>query len=145
MTVQKRILHNHRRRVLPREGFSWVERRFFRDGFADALSGAEILLYFFLCSAADQDGISFYGDRRIGRAIKLGEVALDQARRGLIRKDMIAYQAPLYQVLSLPENAECCGLQDLTATPATPTRTPTAGPDASIATIGQILKGFNLS
>lgn len=101
--VQKRILNSNRIRIIPKQGFSWIDRRFLRDGFAETLSGPELLLYWFLCSVADQHGLSFYSDRRIGLILKLLPTSIDQARRGLIRNDLIRYHAPLYQVLSLPE------------------------------------------
>lgn len=102
MPVHKRGLRSERERILPQEGFSWVDRRFFRNGYAEPLNAPQILLYLFLCSVADREGLSFYGDRRICDMLGLEAIALEQARRALIHVDLIAYCAPLYQVLSLP-------------------------------------------
>ncbi|MEW6744209.1 MAG: hypothetical protein AB1486_15765 [Planctomycetota bacterium] len=101
--ITKRILDPDNLRRLPEQGFSWLDRRFVRDGFADALTLLELALYWFLCSVADRDGLSFYGDARAARLLKVSLAALEQARRGLIQHGLIAYQHPLYQVLSLPE------------------------------------------
>lgn len=42
------------------EGFSWIDRRFVRDGLIAPLSRDEIALYFFLIAVADRHGMSFY-------------------------------------------------------------------------------------
>jgi hypothetical protein len=101
--VRKQLLDSHRVRAIPKTGFSWIDRRFVRDGFADSLSTSEILLYGFLTWVADGQGLSFYSDRRIGQILKLIPPSLERARRGLIRKQLICYRAPLYQVLALPD------------------------------------------
>jgi len=100
--IRKQILDSSRVRAIPEEGFSWIDRRFLRHGFADPLSATEILLYWFLCSAADRYGLSYYGDSRIRRILKLDPGSLEHARQGIIREKLVLYQAPLYQVLSLP-------------------------------------------
>jgi len=103
-TVRKQVLDPDRIRAIPRTGFSWLDRRFIRDGFADTLSGPELLLYWFLCSVADRYGLSFYSERRICKILKIIPQSLDRAQRGLIRKQLICYRAPLYQVLALPDH-----------------------------------------
>lgn len=59
--IQKRLLLPKRVRHPPREGFSWVDRRFLKD-YAARLSRDAILLYFFFSAASDQHGLSFYSD-----------------------------------------------------------------------------------
>jgi hypothetical protein len=66
------------------------------------LSTLEILLYLFLVAVSDRNGLSFYHDDRIASLLKIDLPALGKAREGLIRRSLIAYQSPLYQVLSLP-------------------------------------------
>lgn len=100
----KRILSDSRRRKIPSTGFSWIDRRFLRDGFLREVNAQEALLYFFLCAAADKDGLSVWGDRRISTLLKLPETSVDRARMGLIDKDLILYRAPIWQVLSLPDH-----------------------------------------
>jgi hypothetical protein len=99
-TVEKRLLDPARVRRIP-NGFSWIDRRFVRDGWIDRLLRDEILLYFFLVSVADRHGLSFYSDRKIELLLKLTDEALERARGGLLRHDLIAYEAPLYQVFAL--------------------------------------------
>lgn len=59
------------------------------------------MLYFFLVAVSDCRGLSFYGDRSIEKLLKMGNGQLNGARRELIEKDLIAYCAPVYQVLSV--------------------------------------------
>lgn len=99
--VEKRLLVPNRVRRVS-EGFSWIDRRFVRERMIDPLLRDEVLLYFFLVAVADQQGLSFFGDLAIGRLLKLAQADLDAARRGLVGADLIAFDRPLYQVLSLP-------------------------------------------
>lgn len=97
----KRLLCPERIRRI--EGsFSWIDHRFITGGFLHDLSMIEILLYFFLVTVSDRNGLSFYHDDRIASLLKIDLPALGKAREGLIRRSLIAYQSPLYQVLSLP-------------------------------------------
>ena len=99
--LEKCPLVLHRVRRPPREGFSWVDRRFVRDH-ASALSREAVLLYFFLAAVSDKDGLSFWGDVKTGGRLKLETEAIALAREELVRRDLIAHAAPLTQVLSLP-------------------------------------------
>jgi hypothetical protein len=102
--IEKHRLVEDRVRRPPREGFSWIDRRFLRD-FASRLSGNAVLLYFFLAAVSDKDGLSFYGDATIGKRLRMREEAVVAARDELVFHDLVAYQAPLTQVLSLPKCA----------------------------------------
>lgn len=99
--IQKRLLVPDRVRRPPREGFSWVDRRFLRD-YAARLSGDAIGLYFFLAAVSDQQGLSFYSDPATAVRLRLREADVVTARDELLTLDLIAYQPPLTQVLSLP-------------------------------------------
>ena len=55
--IEKHLLVADRVRRPPREGFSWVDRRFLRD-FASRLSGDAVFLYFFLAAVSDKHGLS---------------------------------------------------------------------------------------
>jgi hypothetical protein len=131
--VEKRLIASSRRRTLPPHGFSWIDRRLVRDGFLAGLTGPEALLYFFLVAVADQDGLSFYGTRRIAAVLKMTEQGVEAARRGLERKDLVLHRAPLYQVLSLPDAPAHHTVADLTI--SRPVRS-TAQP----AAVGDILR-----
>jgi hypothetical protein len=99
--IEKRLLVVDRVRRPPREGFSWVDRRFLRD-FASRLSGDAVFLYFFLAAVSDKQGLSFYGDATIAVRLRMREEAVVAARDELVVHDLVAYRSPLTQVLSLP-------------------------------------------
>jgi hypothetical protein len=99
--IEKRLLVVDRVRRPPREGFSWVDRRFLRD-FASRLSGDAVFLYLFLAAVSDKHGLSFYSDATLALRLRTREEAVIAARDDLVVHDLVAYQAPLVQVLSLP-------------------------------------------
>jgi len=99
----KKILDPNRIRKI--EGsFSWIDHRFITGGFLQDLSTIEITLYFFLVAVSDRNGISFYHDDRICSILTIPLTSLGEAREGLILRSLIAYEPPLYQVLSLPSH-----------------------------------------
>lgn len=100
--IEKRILVPGRVRRPPEEGFSWVDRRFSREH-APRLSHDGILLYFFLCAVSDRHGLSYYKDSTTAAQIKATASRVANAREELIVRDLVAFDAPLTQVLSLPE------------------------------------------
>lgn len=87
-------------RTVP-DHFAWVDHRL-RD-ILHHLTLEEIALVFFLHIAADRSGCSFWADSTIGRRIGITESSVVQARQGLLRKHLIAYRFPLYQVLPFEE------------------------------------------
>lgn len=99
--IKKHVLVPNRVRRPPREGFSWIDRRFLRH-FASRLPGDAIVLYFFLAAVSDQQGLSFYSDTTIAVRLRMREEEVVAARDELVIQDLVAYQAPLTQVLSLP-------------------------------------------
>jgi hypothetical protein len=104
---RKKILNLERIRKI--EGsFSWIDHRFITGGFLRELSTIEILLYFFLVAVSDRNGISFYHDDRICSLLKIGLSTLGEAREGLILRSLLAYEPPIYQVLSLPPQPVAC-------------------------------------
>jgi hypothetical protein len=52
---------------------------------------------------ADGQGLSYYSDAGIGKLLPLDGPTLNRARQELIRARLIAYEKPLYQVLSLDQ------------------------------------------
>lgn len=100
----KRLIDSKRVRRI--EGsFSWIDHRFVTSGFIKELSTIEILLYFFLISVSDRNGISFYHDDSICSLLKIDLFSLGRAREGLISRSLLAYEPPIYQVLSLPKRS----------------------------------------
>lgn len=85
-----------------RGSFSWIEHRFVHDGFLRALSADELLLYYFLVTVGDRNGVSYYDYEKICQLLKLEVEAYIRARDGLIARQLIAYQQGVFQVLSLP-------------------------------------------
>jgi hypothetical protein len=100
--IEKHLLVVDRVRRPPREGFSWVDRRFLRD-FASRLSGSAVSLYLFLAAVSDKHGLSFYSDATLAVRLRIREESVVAARDELVIQDLVAYQPPLTQVLSLPK------------------------------------------
>ncbi len=100
--ITKAPLDPERIRTIPPEGFSWIDRRFVREGHLASLYREAILLYFFLVSVSDAKGLSFYADPTVGKLLRINAQELTQARSALIDAGLILYQYPLYQVLALP-------------------------------------------
>ncbi len=103
MAPKNRILLQQRLRRPPAEGWSWIDRRFLREH-ADALSRDAVLLYLFLAAVSDRHGLSYYGDSTVSARLRLEKESVAEAREELLRHDLIAYQAPLYQLLSIPRS-----------------------------------------
>jgi len=97
----KRLLDPRRMRKAPPRGFGWVDHRLLRDGYIGRCSPQALALYVLLVCASDAQGLSYYSDPRIAQLLTLEPVTLSQARRELIGLGLIAYQKPLYQLLSL--------------------------------------------
>ena len=98
--MEKHLLDPARLRKIPPQ-FSWIDQRLVREHHIERLSHAAAALYLFLLTVADARGLSFYSERSIGRYLAITPERLDNARKELLRADLIAYQRPLYQVLSL--------------------------------------------
>lgn len=101
--IAKEVLVPDRVRRLPREGWSWVDRRFLREH-AARLSHEAIALYLFLAAVSDRNGLSFYSDTSTAIRLRMSEQAVVAARDELTAEDLVAYRAPLTQVLSLPQS-----------------------------------------
>jgi len=99
--ITKKVLAVDRIRCID-GGFSFIPHRFLTDGFLEALSRQQLLLYIFLVLAADRYGLSFYSYERICFLLHMTVEQYIAARDGLIKKDLIAFDGTLFQVLSLP-------------------------------------------
>lgn len=95
------MLWPQRLRRVPTQ-FSWVDQQLVRGGFIDRCDPPAAALYLFLVTVADAQGLSYYGQAALCRHLHLKAEQLDCARDRLIGADLIAYQAPVYQVLALP-------------------------------------------
>jgi hypothetical protein len=100
--MQKRLLIPSRVRRVPRQ-FSWVDQRLVRDHHIERCEPSALALYLFLITVADAQGLSYYADSSTSRLLSLSLEQLAQARETLIRARLIAYEAPMYQVLALDQ------------------------------------------
>ena len=83
--------------------FSWIDHRFFRQGFDQGLTRMEKLLYLVLVAVSNRDGVSFYSDERLGEFLDIRHRhELTGARDELMARNLIAFQDGVYQVLDLP-------------------------------------------
>ena len=100
--VDKMPLMSHRLRRIPK-GFGWVDHRLLRDGHIRACSSDSLALYLVLLCASDGQGLSFYGDGLVCSLLGWSRGRLEKAREALQKANLIAWEAPLYQVLEVPE------------------------------------------
>ena len=81
--------------------FSWVDHRLVREHYVERCSTDALALYLFLLTVADPKGLSYYSQPSLMKRLKMDETHFTQSRSELIQARLIAYQHPLYQVLSL--------------------------------------------
>ena len=98
--ISKHMICPERRRRLPRS-FSWLDHRLARSGHLKKCGSDALALYLFLVVVGDADGLSYYSDASMCALLPLTEQKLPAARKNLINVGLIAYEAPLYQVLGL--------------------------------------------
>ena len=98
--VSKVPIVAERIRKVPKH-FSWVDHRLVRDRHIENCTHAAAALYLFLVTVGDAKGLSYYGDKSILKHLGMNLSELQHARANLIRVGLIAWQKPLYQVLSL--------------------------------------------
>jgi hypothetical protein len=90
-----------------RGSFSWIDHRFFRQGFDQGLTRLEKLLYLVLVAVSNRDGVSFYSDERLGEFLDIRHAhELTGARDELVARDLIAFKDGIYQVLDLPSGPQ---------------------------------------
>ena len=100
MQIKKRVLRPERLRRIPGQ-FSWIDQRLVRDHHLRDCDHAALALYLVLVTVGDADGLSYYSDASLQRMLSLEEVQLRSARQQLCQAGLIAYETPLYQILSL--------------------------------------------
>ena len=77
--------------------------RFLTDGFLASLSQKELLLYLFLILVSDRNGLSFYSYDSICSLLQITADEYIDARNTLIKKDLIAFEGTVFQILDLPK------------------------------------------
>jgi hypothetical protein len=112
----KRLIDARRRRKNPPCGFGWIDHRLLRDGYLGRCSAESLALYVLLVCASDAQGLSYYSESRMAELLGLEPTVLRSCRRELIGLGLIAYQKPLYQLLSLEdglqEHAKGCAAKE---------------------------------
>ena len=101
MKTIKRVLRPQRLRQVPAQ-FSWVDQRLVQEHFIERCQIHALALYLFVVTVADAQGLSYYSDATLMQRLHLSNPALIAARQQLIGLELIAYEAPIYQVLALP-------------------------------------------
>ena len=86
---------------MPRQ-FSWIDQRLVRGGYIERCDPPAAALYLFLVTVGDAQGLSYYGEPALCRQLQFTAEQLHRARERLIHAELIAFQAPIYQVLALP-------------------------------------------
>ncbi len=98
--IAKHPIDKNRIRKVPKQ-FNWVDHRLVRDRHIERFSHCAAALYLFLVTVGDANGLSYYGDKSIVTRLSMDQSTLQNARSNLVQNGMIAWQKPLYQVLSL--------------------------------------------
>ena len=98
--IVKRLIRPERLRQIP-PTFSWIDHRLARLNLLSRCSHGALALYLFLLTVADAQGLSYYSAKAICRQVNFTAEELARVRQELIQADLIAFQKPLYQVLSL--------------------------------------------
>ena len=99
--IRKKIINPDRIRGIT-GGFSFIPHRFVTDGFLSSLNPKPLLLYLFLVLVSDRYGLSYYAYDSICSLLQLTLEDYIQARDDLLKKDLIAFDGTLFQVLQLP-------------------------------------------
>jgi hypothetical protein len=97
------LISRERLRRIPSTGFGWIDRRFVREGFLLRLSNEAALLYFFLVTVANPDGLSYFGEATMSGLLRMDGGTFKAVRAELEAAGLILFRHPLYQVLALPQ------------------------------------------
>lgn len=97
---EKVVLCPDRLRRTPNQ-FSWVDHRLVRRDYMRQCDSRGWALYLLLVTVGDAEGLSYYSENKIAELLSMRGAEVIEARRQLIVADLIAYERPFYQVLSL--------------------------------------------
>lgn len=98
--MQKRLLRPDRVRTVP-PSFNWIDHRLVRDHYIERCDCTSLALYLFLVTVSNAQGLSYYSEASLCRRLKIDPLQLAAARSQLQKNGLIAFEKPLYQVLSL--------------------------------------------
>lgn len=100
--MRNKIVMEERVRRVPSQ-FSWVDHRLVRNHYLEHAQAMSWALYLVLVTVGNEHGLSFYSDKSLGQMLGLSVEQIAQCRTELTRLGVVAYSAPMYQVLSLEE------------------------------------------
>lgn len=124
MKTVKQLLRPERLRQVPAQ-FSWIDQALVQRHLIDRCDARAAALYLFLVTVADAQGLSYYGSSSLTQRLHLSTEELGAARQQLIDLELVAFSAPLYQVLAI---AGTTAAPRTASTP--PTTTTTSAPAA---------------
>ena len=136
MKTVKQLLRPERLRQVP-EQFSWVDHALVQRHLIDRCDARAAALYLFLVTVADAQGLSYYGSTSLMQRLHLNTEELGAARQQLVELELIAYQAPLYQVLGLSAPAAARAASTSPAATSLPPRD-NSGPLSVAQLLGQL-------
>ena len=139
MKTVKRLLLPQRLRHVP-EQFSWIDQALVQRHLIDRCDARAAALYLFLVTVADAQGLSYYGSSSLMQRLHLSTEELGAARRQLIDLELVAFEAPLYQVLAIAGTA--AAPRTASTSPASSSSAPAArdagGPVSLARLLGQL-------
>ena len=137
--VIKRVLRPERLRQVP-EQFSWIDHALVQRHLIDRCEARAAALYLFLVTVADAQGLSYYASTSLMQRLHLSAEELGTARQQLIGLELIAFQAPLYQVLALsaPRAPAAARATPPAATSSPPPPRDSTGPVSVAQLLGQL-------
>lgn len=121
----------------PPEQFSWLDQRLVREHRLRGCPPDALGLYLFLAVVADAEGLSYYSDATVANHLSMDAGRVAAARRALLRADLIAYSAPIYQVLSLDHP-----LWSVPAPPVPPPSPPPETRSGGMRSIAEVFAGM---
>ena len=133
------MLLPQRLRQVP-EQFSWIDQALVQRHLIDRCDARAASLYLFLVTVADAQGLSYYGSASLMQRLHLSTEQLGAARQQLIDLELLAYQAPLYQVLAIAGTtaAPRTASTSTTPPPPPPAAVDTGGPVSLAQLLGQL-------
>ena len=96
----KRVICSERVRKIPTQ-FSWVDHRLVRERYIERCDAHAAALYLFLVVVSDGEGVSWWSERSLAARLGMEADRLRQARAELEAAELVAYEAPVWQVLEL--------------------------------------------
>lgn len=126
MKTVKQLLRPERLRQVPAQ-FSWIDQALVQRHLIDRCDARAAALYLFLVTVADAQGLSYYGSSSLTQRLHLSDEELSAARQQLIDLELVAFSAPLYQVLAISGTTAA---PRSASTPPTTTTTTTSAPAA---------------